>query len=108
MIYELRTYTARPGKHEALVRRFGQHTMPIFARLGIEVVHCWTRPDAPDDFCYLTRFESEAQKQQALQAFAADEEWKRVKAASETDGPLLASQTVLALNPVDFSPADRA
>lgn len=104
MIYELKQYLAHPGKRQALQQRFQDHTMPIFARLGIEVTHCWTDPENPDAFIYLTRFTSPEAKHRALQAFGADPEWKRVKAASEQDGPLLHSQTTLALTPTAFSP----
>lgn len=106
MIYELKKYTANPGKVEALKQRFEAHTMPIFARLGIDVVHCWTEPAAPDAFYYLTRFSSVEARDAALQAFGADAEWKRVKAASESDGPLLSTQSTVALVPTEFSPHD--
>lgn len=107
MIYELKKYTANPGKAEALMRRFETHTMPIFKRLGIEVLHCWTEPGAADVFYYLTRFASPQARDAALQAFAADPEWKAAKAASETDGPLLGSQSTVALLPTGFSPNDQ-
>jgi hypothetical protein len=106
MIYELKKYTAHPGKAQALVRRFGEHTLPIFKRCGIEVVHCWTEPGKPDDFYYLTRFADAQARDAALKAFGADEEWKSVKAATETEGPLLASQSTVALVPTGFSPND--
>lgn len=106
MIYELKKYTANPGKAEALKQRFESHTMPIFKRLGIEVVHCWTEPGATDVFYYLTRFPSAQARDAALQAFGADPEWKAAKAASETDGPLLGSQTTVSLVPTEFSPHD--
>ncbi|MBO9354865.1 NIPSNAP family protein [Bordetella petrii] len=106
MIYELKKYTANPGKAEALRERFAACTMPIFKRLGIEVVHCWTEPGAPNDFYYVTRFPSAEARDAALKAFGADPEWKAAKAASETDGPLLGSQTTVALVPTEFSPND--
>ena len=106
MIYELKKYTANPGKAKALKQRFEAHTLPIFKRLGIEVVHCWTEPDAPDAFYYLTRFASTDARDAALKAFGADPEWKAAKAASETDGPLLGSQSTVGLIPTEFSPND--
>ncbi|GGX23756.1 hypothetical protein GCM10007242_33940 [Pigmentiphaga litoralis] len=104
MIYELKKYTAHPGKADALKQRFEAHTLPIFARLGIDVLHCWTEPAAPDAFWYLTRFSSAEARDAALQAFSTDAEWKRVKASSEVDGPLLSAQTTVALVPAEFSP----
>jgi heme-degrading monooxygenase HmoA len=105
MIYEFKTYRAAPGSIDALITRFHQKTMPIFARLGIDVVNCWTSDDEPDAFFYLVRFPSEDAKKAAWSAFANDAEWKAAKAASETSGPLLASQTTVPLKPTAFSPA---
>lgn len=104
MIYELKKYTAHEGKASALVQRFHAHTMPVFRRLGIEVVHCWTQPAEPQAFYYLTRYASEQARDAALQAFGSDPEWKAAKAASEAEGPLLASQSTISLEPTEFSP----
>ncbi|MCW2718334.1 NIPSNAP family protein, partial [Pseudonocardia sp.] len=37
MIYEIREYTTVPGRMPALVKRFKDHTLQIFERLGMEV-----------------------------------------------------------------------
>lgn len=105
MIYEFKTYRANTGKTAQLIKRFEEKTMPIFARLGIEVVNTWTSDDEPDAFFYMVRFASDEARKAAWAAFAADAEWKTAKAASETDGPLLASQSTTLLKPTAFSPA---
>ena len=104
MIHELRKYTPHPGKGPALLARFEATTMPIFERLGIRLLHCWTVPAEPGALYYLVRFDDDAQRKAAWAAFGADAEWKAAKAASETDGPLLASQTLVELAPAAFSP----
>ncbi len=104
MIYELKRYVANEGKSDAMRRRFEALTMPIFKRVGIEVVQCWTAPAEPGVFYYLVRFDSEAASERAWAAFAADAEWKAGKTASETDGPLLESQSTVRLVPTSFSP----
>lgn len=104
MIHEFRTYRAAPGKIDALIKRFEQTTMPIFARLGIEVLHCWTSAAEPDAFFYMVRFATPQAGKDAWAAFGSDAEWKAAKAASETDGPLLASQATVYLQPTAFSP----
>jgi len=101
----LKRYVANEGKSEAMQRRFEQLTMPIFKRIGIDVVQCWTAPAEPGVLYYLVRFDSEAASERAWTAFAADAEWKAGKAASETAGPLLASQSTVRLVPTSFSPA---
>jgi heme-degrading monooxygenase HmoA len=105
MIVEFKTYRATPGNVDALIARFKATTMPIFARIGIPVTHCWTAAAEPDAFFYMVQFESEAAGKAAWAAFAADAEWKAAKAKSETNGPLLASQTTIYLQPTPFSPA---
>jgi hypothetical protein len=104
VIHELKRYVPHDGKSEALQRRFAEKTMPIFRRLGIEVVQCWTAPAEPGVFYYMVRFEDEAASEKAWAAFGADAEWKAAKSASETDGPLLASQSTVRLHPTGFSP----
>lgn len=104
MIYEFKTYRATPGSIDALKKRFHEKTMPIFSRLGIDVQYCWTSDDEPDAFFYLVRYDSEEAKKAALSAFASDAEWKAIKASSETNGPLLASQATVVLKPTAFSP----
>lgn len=105
MIHELKRYVAHEGKFEALLHRFATTTLPIFRRVGIEVTQCWTAPAEPGVFYYLVRFESAAQAESCWAAFGADAEWKAAKAASEKDGPLLASQSTVRLASTSFSPA---
>ena len=46
-IYELKRYAPHEGKAQALHRRFADWTAPIFRRLGIDQVRCWTAPAVP-------------------------------------------------------------
>lgn len=93
MIYELKRYVAADGKFDDLVNRFADRTLPVFERVGIKVVNCWTCPDEPGVFYYMTHFDTEQRRVSAWKAFAEDTEWRETKAASEVNGPLLASQT---------------
>lgn len=103
MLHELKRYEANPGKADALRARFLAVTVPIFTRLGITVVHYWTSPQEPDAMYYLAEFPDEAARTAAWAAFGADSQWKAAKAESEKDGPLLASQTTVLLQPQSFS-----
>ena len=60
-------------------------------------------PKDPDGFYYLVSFPNEAASVKAWQAFSMDMEWKAAKAASETSGPLLASQSTTILRPMGSS-----
>ncbi len=105
MIYELKKYVANPGMANAMVQRFERVAMPIFTRLGIEVQQCWICPTEADAFYYTVKFDSVEAADKAWKAFGADAQWKAAKTASETNGPLLASQTTTRLVPTGFSPS---
>ena len=104
MVYELKKYIAQPGTAQALRQRFAEVTMPIFDRVGIKIVYCFESDDEPDALYYVTAFDTSEKRDTAWRAFAADEQWKVAKAASEVEGPLLASQSTLELRPTVFSP----
>ena len=49
MLYELRIYTANPGKLPALIARFRDHTCTLFEKHGIKNVGYWTNLVVDDD-----------------------------------------------------------
>ena len=102
MVFELKRYVAAPGKFDALTTRFVARTLPIFERVGINIVNCWTAPDEDGVFYYMTRFDNEESRAKAWKAFGDDSEWREVKAASEVDGPLLDSQSTKVLVQAPF------
>ena len=40
--FELRTYTAAPGKMDALNTRFREHTIELFKKHGMDVIGFWS------------------------------------------------------------------
>ncbi len=92
MIYELREYVAAPRAADRLHARFSEHTLDLFRRHGLDVRGIWSDPDDARRIVYLLRFADEQARDTAWAAFMNDPEWQAVKAASETDGPLLAEQ----------------
>ncbi len=105
-VYELRTYTAEEGKLEALHRRFRDHTIALFEKHGMQVIGFWTPTDpaeAPNTLVYLLAHASDEARRESWRAFAADEEWKRVAAASQVDGPLVKKVDSKLLKPTDYS-----
>ena len=100
MIYEIRVYEAAEGRADAMRRRFYDNVASrFFPRHGIELVGAFTEPVEDGRLTYMTRFADEDARKKAWASFAADPEWAAVKAASETDGPLLKQQTVSVLSP---------
>jgi hypothetical protein len=104
-IYELRTYQAHPGKLDALVARFRDHTGRLFAKHGITMEGFWTVDGGDGDtLVYLLSFPDRPAAEASWKAFGGDPEWAQVRKESETDGPLTAKIDSTYLNPTDFSP----
>ena len=104
MIQEFKTYNATPGNIDALIRRFHVSVVPILARLGITVEQAWTSADAPDTFYYMVSYPTMEHGKAAWAAFGSDPEWKATKAASETNGAMLATQSTVYLKASTVSP----
>lgn len=106
-VFELRTYTAPPGKLPALHARFARHTLALFARHGMTNVGYWTPQDSArrgTTIVYLLAHPSRQAARASWAAFGADPEWQRVRAASEADGPIVERVESVFLDPTDFSP----
>lgn len=110
-VFELRTYKAAPGKLDALLARFRDHTTKLFARHGMDQFGYWVPVEAKDGagstLVYLLAHQSQAACEASFKAFRADPEWIKVKADSEVNGPLTVKDGVqsLLMTPTDFSPA---
>ena len=99
MLYEIRVYQAVEGRAEAMRQRFLTEVVPRLPHHGIELVGVFTAPEEDGCLTYITRFSDEAARNAGWASFGADLEWKTIKAASEVNGPLLASQKVSVLSP---------
>jgi len=104
-VYELRTYTAPPGKLDALEARFRDHTEAIFKRHGLHAIGYWVPQDNKDNhFIYIVEHKSLDDAKKNWAAFQADDEWKKVRAESEAGGPLTTKPPEsVYMNPTDFS-----
>jgi len=91
-VFELRTYTAEPGKLEALKARFRDHTIAIFKRHHMESIGYWvpTEGDASKNtLIYILKHPSRAEADKNWDAFRTDPEWVKVSAESEKNGKLV-------------------
>jgi hypothetical protein len=109
-VFELRTYVAAPGKLEALLARFRDHTVGLFTRHGMDQLGYWvpteTKDGAGKTLIYILAHKSPEACAASFSAFRTDPEWVKVKAASEADGPLTVKDGVqsILMAPTDFSP----
>jgi NIPSNAP len=106
VIYELRIYTANPGKMGALQARFRDHTVGLFEKHGIKNIGYWMNSigGRSDELWYMLAFENNGQREHAWAAFAADPQWQAARAESEKDGPLVHHIENRIMNPTNFSP----
>jgi hypothetical protein len=107
-VYELRTYTAAPGRLGDVLERFKDHTIGIFSRHGMVTVGFWVPMDAKDGagdkLVYLLRHPSRDAAVGNWAAFHADPEWQSVSKASEARGKIVVHTESVFLAAADFSP----
>jgi NIPSNAP len=100
VVYEIRVYEAAEGCARAMRQRFlDEVAVKFFPRHGIELLGVFTAPVDDGRLTYMTRFADEDARKRAWASFGADPEWAAVKAASESNGPLLKGQLVSVLSP---------
>jgi hypothetical protein len=105
-VYELRLYHVHAGKMDALKARFGDHTDAIFKRHNMKSIGYWSPEDAPSSqnlFIYILQHPSREEAEKNWAAFQADPEWKKVKAESEANGPLVDHIDRYFMDPTSFS-----
>jgi len=106
-LYELRIYTAAPGKADALHARFRDHTLRLFEKHGIKSVGYWTGIDDArrDTLYYLVAYPDRAARDGRLvNGIAKDPEFLKAVAESEKNGKLTAGVESILLAPTDYSP----
>jgi hypothetical protein len=107
-VFEMRTYTAPPGKLEALKSRFREHTTRIFEKHGMTNIGYWVPADAPNSentLIYILAHKNREAAKKSWADFRADPEWQKVAKETQKDGPLTAkSPESVFLDPTDFSP----
>jgi hypothetical protein len=89
--FELRVYTAQPGKRNALAARFANRTAAIYARHGITNVGYWIPQQsdqelgisAENTFIYMRAYPSKAERDKRLQAAHDDPEFIEVVTKQE-------------------------
>jgi hypothetical protein len=107
-VYELRIYSINPGKTEALLNRFRNHTLALFRKHGIESIGYWVPIDPKDQrLHFLLRYPSREAREASWKAFQADPQWQAAYKASEANGALVSKVENPYLALTDYSPAFR-
>jgi hypothetical protein len=107
-VYELRIYTAMPGKLDNVVARFRDHTCKLFEKHGMTNVGYWTA--TPDDgkLYYMLAHASKAAADASWKAFLADREWPVIVKQTEANGKIVSKVDKWYLNATDYSPPVKA
>ena len=106
-VFEMRTYTAAPGKFAALQTRFRDHTLRIFEKHAMQNIGYWIPADPPNSestLVYIIAHKDRESAKKSWAAFSADPEWQKVRTESQKDGSLTSKVESVFLNPADYSP----
>jgi len=107
-VFEMRTYTAAPGKLSALQSRFRDHTLRLFEKHGMQNIGYWVPADPPNSgntLTYIIAHKDREAAKASWAAFGADPEWQKVRKESMADGVSLTTKVEsVFLNPTDYSP----
>jgi len=107
--YELRIYTAQPGKRDALAARFASRTAAVYAKHGITNVGYWipqqSDPElgisAENTFIYMRGYPSKEERDKRLTAAHDDQEFKDVVTKAEQNPQ---TKLVLKAHNIDMLP----
>jgi hypothetical protein len=103
--FEMRIYYCYPGRLDALVERFQNHTTRIFEKHGMENIGYWL--PAKNDrnaLYYILAYPSKEARDKSWADFSADPEWKEVATKSEVSGKIVESVTSVFMNASDLLP----
>ncbi len=110
-VYELRIYHLRPGMQPKILDRFRTKEAAIFKRLGMQPVAYWLAvegaalvPGGGGTLIYILRHHSREAAAASWARFGTDPEWLALKAETEKDGPIVATQDNSFMKLTDFSP----
>jgi hypothetical protein len=103
--FEMRIYYCHPGRLDALIQRFTNHTTKIFEKHGMTNVGYWIPTNNTDNaLYYILAYPSKADRDSSWKHFSSDPEWKTVSKKSEQTGKIVAKVTSVFMNATDFSP----
>ena len=105
MIYELRVYRCLPGRLPALLQRFQNVTLKVWAKHGIRQAGFWITliGESNRDLTYLLQWDSMAEREKKWPLFTNDPDWIAGRDASEKDGLIVENVATQFLTPTAFS-----
>ena len=102
-VYELRTYYTVPGRLDALIARFRDHTTRIFEKHGMVNIGYWVPKDKPNTLIYIISHKDPAAAKKNWDDFRNDPDWVKARTASEASGKIVDHVDSVFMDPTDFS-----
>lgn len=81
-LFELRNYSTRPGRRDALVDLFERHFLDAYEGAGTRVVGTFTNLRNPDRWIWIRAFADNRARGEALDGFYSSREWLARRAAA--------------------------
>ena len=106
-VFEIRTYTAEPGKLDALHARFRDHTAQLIEKHGMTNVVYFVPTDEPlskNTLIYVLAHASRDAAKKSWDEFRNDPAWQKVQKESEANGKLVTKVDSVFTEPTDYSP----
>ncbi|MCU0339877.1 MAG: NIPSNAP family protein [Spirosomaceae bacterium] len=103
-LYEMRIYYTEPGRLDALLARFRNHTTKLFEKHGMTNVGYWVPMHEENKLVYVMSYPDRAARDTSWRHFSRDPEWNQVRKASEESGKIVAKVESIYMKATDFSP----
>ena len=98
-------YDAMLGKTSAMHQRFSNHTLNSFERAGIDSIAFWTEiVGTSNRLVYMLGYSSLGDREKCWTAHLTNAEWRKARAESEKDGPLVRATHHTLIRPTPYSP----
>jgi len=104
-LYEMRIYYCEPGRLDALLTRFRDHTTKLFEKHGMTNVGYWVPLDNADNkLVYVLSYSGDRPyRDKAWKDFMGDPDWKKAQGDSEKDGKIVKRVENMFMHETDFS-----
>lgn len=103
-LFETRIYYTEPGRLEALLTRFRNHTTKIFEKHGMTNIGYWVPLHEENKLIYVLAYPDRAARDASWKAFGADPEWVKARTESEVSGKIVSKVESIFMDATDFSP----
>ncbi|HVZ22150.1 MAG TPA: NIPSNAP family protein [Vicinamibacterales bacterium] len=106
-VFEVRIYTAGPGKLDAVVKRFRDPEVGLFEKYGMKAIFYSTVSEPAErqnQFVYVLQHDSREAARKSWAGFLSDPAFRAAAQASDEGGRAVVKVESFFVTPTDFSP----